>query len=210
MRSDLWQRIEESRSRWNVLEHPFYTRWSAGELTADELAHYSGQYRHAVCAIADMSAASAAKATGEVRDGMLRHAAEESSHVPLWDAFTEAVGGEPAADASPETAECVAAWTADDGLTSTLARLYAVESGQPEISRTKREGLLSHYGVNEGPATEYFKLHETLDHEHAAEARAVIERLGDEAGDDQLVAAAESAFKANWRLLDGVERHFGR
>src|SRR3954454_3425923 len=44
--NDVWQRIEQARARWNVLEHPFYQRWSAGDLTREELADYSGQYRH--------------------------------------------------------------------------------------------------------------------------------------------------------------------
>ena len=42
MSIDVWERIEQARERWNVLEHPFYERWSAGELTRDELAEYSG------------------------------------------------------------------------------------------------------------------------------------------------------------------------
>ena len=59
MTQRIWERIEQSRERWNVLRHPFYRRWSNGELSADELARYSGQYRHAVKAIATMSAAAA-------------------------------------------------------------------------------------------------------------------------------------------------------
>ena len=50
-----WDRIEQARERWNVLRHPFYRRWSAGELSSEELARYSGQYRHAVEAIAALS-----------------------------------------------------------------------------------------------------------------------------------------------------------
>ena len=33
-----WERIEGSRRRWDVLNHPFYKRWTAGELTAEERA----------------------------------------------------------------------------------------------------------------------------------------------------------------------------
>ena len=33
MSTDVWERIEQARERWNVLDHPFYQRWSAGELT---------------------------------------------------------------------------------------------------------------------------------------------------------------------------------
>ena len=52
MPQSVWDRIEEARARHDVLQHPFYVRWSAGELTSEELARYSGQYRHAVTAIA--------------------------------------------------------------------------------------------------------------------------------------------------------------
>jgi pyrroloquinoline-quinone synthase len=199
----VWDRIEESRSRWNVLCHPFYERWSRGELTRAELGRYSGQYRHAVEAIAAMSAA-AAEAAPE-RSELARHADEEAGHVRLWDGFVSAVDGSTDAAPTPETRECVDAWTADDGLVATLARLYAIESGQPEISRTKREGLAVFYGVEAGTGTAYFDVHEARDAEHAAEARELIEELSAGADEDAIVSAAESAFRANWRLLDGVE-----
>ena len=66
---NLWDRIEESRSKWNVLQHPFYQRWSAGELTLEELADYSGQYRYATEAVAAMSAGVAEVAPEAEPDG---------------------------------------------------------------------------------------------------------------------------------------------
>jgi pyrroloquinoline-quinone synthase len=197
-----WERIERSRERWDVLRHPFYRRWSAGELSAEDLARYSGQYRHAVEAIATMSAA-AADALPE-RPELRRHAAEELGHVRLWDGFVEASAGDPADAPTTETRECVRAWTAADGPVATLARLYAIESGQPQISRTKREGLLERYGFADGEGTAYFKVHASRDVDHAAEVRELISELASEADEDELVGAAESAFRANWRLLDGV------
>jgi pyrroloquinoline-quinone synthase len=199
----IWERIENARSRWNVLRHPFYRRWSDGELTREELARYSGQYRHAVQAIATMSDGLADATPG--RDDVARHAREEREHVALWDGFVNAVGGDPVAAATPETRACVTEWTAAGSRPAELlARLYAIESGQPEIARIKREGLVDRYGVEPGAGTHYFEVHEGLDAEHAAEARALIEELREDADDDALVAAAESAFRANWRLLDGV------
>lgn len=210
MTNSFWDRVEEIRGRCNVLEHSFYARWSAGELTGEELADYAGEYRHAVGAIAEASATAAALSKGTpAREALLRHAAEEASHIPLWDGFVTAVGGgrrEPA----PETAECVAAWTDGGELLPTLVTLYAIESGQPEISRVKREGLLAFYGVEDGPATDYFALHAELDREHAAEARDLIEEMLEGADQDELAAVAESAFRGYWTLLDGVERRFGR
>ncbi len=201
---NLFDRIEEARARWNVLEHPFYVRWSAGELSPEELARYAGQYRHAVEAIAAISARAAQDAPPPASDEVRRHAAEEAAHVPVWDGFVAAVGGSVDAAPTEETAECVAAWTAEDGLLPTLARLYAIESGQPGISATKRAGLRDHYGVSDGSGTEYFRVHEGADEAHAAQSRRLISELAEPADEDRLVAAAESAFRANWRLLDGV------
>jgi pyrroloquinoline-quinone synthase len=200
----IWDRIEESRKRHNVLKHPFYVRWSAGELSAEDLARYSGQYRHAVRAIASMTAAAAREVPDDARESLREHAAEEAEHVTLWDGFVDAAGGDVSTDATPETAECVDAWTSEDGPLETLARLYAVESGQPEIARVKRQGLLDAYGFEEGPATEYFRVHEARDSEHASQSRELIERLATDRDADRIVAAADSAFRANWRLLDGV------
>jgi pyrroloquinoline-quinone synthase len=198
----IFDRIERKRSRWNVLEHPFYRRWSAGELTAEDLARYSGQYRHAVEAIATLSDAAADSAPE--RSELRRHAAEELGHVRLWDGFVEASGGGTDDAPTPETAECVRAWTADDDLLGYLIRLYAIESGQPEISRTKREGLLDRYRFEDGSGTAYFRVHETRDTEHAAEVRELVAELAGDDDADRLVDAAEQAFRANWRLLDGV------
>jgi pyrroloquinoline-quinone synthase len=199
----IWERIEEARGRWNVLEHPFYLRWSAGELSGSELARYSGQYRHATEAIARLSEIAAGAAPAAQRAGLAAHAVEETEHVELWDGFVDAVGGDSAAAPTAETQECVDAWTAEDGFAPALVRLYAIESGQPQISRTKREGLATHYGVGDGHGNAYFRLHERRDVEHAAQARELIEQQQG-ADEDAMVAAAESAFAANWRLLDGV------
>lgn len=204
MSKTVWERIEESRNRHNVLEHPFYQRWSAGELELGELARYAGQYRHATAAIARLSAEAADAAPPEHRDELRAHAAEEEAHIGLWDGFVEGVGGEIGAEPTSETTDCVRAWTADDGYLESLARLYAIESGQPQIAEVKRQGLKEFYGIDEGPATEYFKVHESMDVEHASEARRLIEEAITPEDEDAIVNAAESAFAANWRLLDGV------
>src|SRR3954467_5050613 len=81
---DFWTRLDAVRSEWNVLEHSFYRRWSAGELSSGELAAYSGQYRHAVVALAEASASAASKADGPLRAHLEGHTAEEASHVELW------------------------------------------------------------------------------------------------------------------------------
>jgi len=209
---EFWSNLEAVRARWNVLEHPFYQRWSAGELTRDELAVYSGQYRHAVQALADAAASAARAAEPALRTPLEAHAAEESSHVALWDGFVHAVGGDAGAEATSETAACALAWSGaeDRTLLEALVALYAIESAQPAIARTKQDGLAAHYGIDEGPAVEYFALHAELDLEHAAAERALIEPRLTDADADALLAEAERVLRANWELLDGVERLNGR
>jgi pyrroloquinoline-quinone synthase len=205
---DLWTRLEHARDRCNVLEHPFYQRWSRGELERDELAAYAGQYRHAVVALAEAAAGAARMASQELRPQLEAHAVEEAGHIALWDDFTAAIGGDPAATANPETAACARAWAGNGerDLLRSLVALYAIESGQPAIADTKRQGLREFYGCESGPATAYFDLHAELDHEHAAAERALIEPRLEAADEDTLVAEAEAVLRANWELLDGVER----
>jgi pyrroloquinoline-quinone synthase len=201
-----FDRLDAVRERWNVLEHPFYTRWSEGELTRDELSFYAGEYRHAVVALADGLAAAAREAEPEIRTTLAAHAAEESSHVALWDAFGAELDSPRDAEPRAETAACAEAWTAGRGSLERLVTAYAVESAQPAISQTKLDGLLEHYGFEEGPATEYFALHAERDVEHAAQSRELIARRLDGADEERLLELAEGALRGNWELLDGVER----
>jgi len=189
------ERIDDARGRWNVLEHPFYKRWSCGELTRDELAYYAGEYRHAVVALADT-----AKKTGNEE-----HARDEADHVWLWDEFVAVFGARTAGEPSAETAKCVTAWTAPENRREALAVMYAIEAGQPAVSQAKLDGLAEHYGVaTDEPGAAYFALHSERDHEHAAESRRELER-GDDADLDRLVEVAEAALRGNWTLLDGVD-----
>jgi pyrroloquinoline-quinone synthase len=203
---DLFDRLEAARERWNVLDHPFYQRWSAGELTRGELAAYAGEYRHAVVALAEAVEGAAAEADPAAAGELREHAAEEAAHVDLWDDFAQAVGADLHRDPRAETSECVEAWTGGRDTLERLVASYVVEAAQPAISQTKLEGLVRHYGLDEGPATEYFALHAERDHEHAAHTRRLIEERLDGTDEDRLVKVGEDALRGNWRLLDGMER----
>jgi pyrroloquinoline-quinone synthase len=192
---ELCARIDEARQRWDVLRHPFYTRWERGELTREELAFYAGEYRHAVIALAR------AAASGGDPD----HASEEAAHVALWDRFAAALEAPLDREPTPETRACAAAWAPRDRFDA-LAVLYAVESAQPTIAQTKLAGLVEHYGFGaDDDATAYFSLHGERDVEHAAAARQALATAPPEDA-DALAAVGERALEANWRLLDGVER----
>jgi pyrroloquinoline-quinone synthase len=219
-----FERADAICRRCDVLRHPFYQRWTRGELERRELGHYAGQYRHAVVALADASAHAAdnpvAKSSGTpARLGPLgdvedyacvssnHHADEERAHIALWDLFLASSGGDSDATPSAETADCVAAWAAPDrDRAATLAALYAIESSQPAISATKRTGLVAHYGAApESDATRYFDVHAVVDTKHAEQDRRELAGLMRCADESRLLAEMERVLTANWRLLDGVE-----
>lgn len=203
----LFDRLDAARERWNVLRHPFYRRWSEGELSREELSFYAAEYRHAVIALADASEAVADACEDAAHATLAEHAREERDHVGLWDRFAQALEADLDREPLAETAECADAWRAAADELEGLVVLYAVEANQPAISHTKLAGLRAHYGMAEpDPAVAYFSLHAERDHEHAAQSRGLLERRLGELDADRAVTLAEGALAGNWRLLDGVER----
>lgn len=193
----LFERLTDVQEHWNVLRHPFYTRWERGELTISELSFYAGEYRHAVVALARQAEQAGSD-----------HAAEEVGHIALWDDFAAELDADLDREPRPETLVCVGSWLGGRDRLERLAVLYAVESAQPAISQTKLKGLVEHYGFDpegQGAAAAYFTVHAERDLEHARESSELLAAEATEADVERLVTAAEAALRGNWRLLDGVE-----
>ena len=198
-----------------LLDHPFYSAWSKGALTHDVLQKYAEQYYHWVLAFPTWLSATHSNATDmALRQSILANLNDEEqgadNHPELWLRFCDALGLDRGAVASaellPETQAAIAAMRQvcrNTPAVAGLAALYAYESQQPEVMRTKREGLRDLYGVRSGH--DYFELHETMDVTHSAEERAMIDARA--AGhEDAILAAAQTAVDATYTLLDGIER----
>jgi pyrroloquinoline-quinone synthase len=202
-------------ARRRLLDHPFYQAWSDGALTPQDLRTYAGQYYHWVHAFPTWLSAAHANATDlTTRQAILENLIDEErgpeNHPELWLRFTDALGLDRdevrRADLLPETADAIAAMRRvcrDMAAVAGVAALYAYESQQPDVMRTKREGLRDLYGVTTGH--DYFVAHERLDVEHAAGERDLIVRHG-EGHEEAVLEAARAALDATYTILDGVNR----
>ncbi len=213
--SSVVAQVQDRIARQRLLDHPFYTAWSKGELSREILQKYAEQYYHWVNAFPTWLSATHSNATDfAMRQSILNNLVDEEqgseNHPELWLRFCDALGLDRdavrSADLLPETREAIAAMRRvcrDEPAVAGLTALYAYESQQPEVMKTKREGLRDLYGVTSGH--DYFVVHETKDIEHSAEERAMIAQhaAGHEAA---VLDAAAIALDATYRLLDGVER----
>jgi pyrroloquinoline-quinone synthase len=224
MHDSLWTKVDEILSRHDLLTHPFYRAWSAGELTRDQLAFYGEQYLAHVAAFPTyLTVLHARLPEGETRRAVLTNAFEEEadgrSHAELWRDFVAGMGGNRAASGQslPEIQSLVATFNTvarEEAPAAALAAFYAYESQVPRVAKEKRRGLQEWYGA--GRATcEYFRVHETADVHHAAVWRGLLESemvkaeaVSPEAAADceaAILRGAERAARALWHALDGIE-----
>ena len=215
MSSAVLDTVHDLISRRRLLDHPFYTAWSRGELTREALQTYAEQYYHWVHAFPTWLSAAHANATDlETRRELLENLIDEErgpeNHPELWLRFCDALGLDREAVANAEllaeTAAAIASMRAvcrEAPTAAAVAALYAYESQQPEVMKVKREGLSGMYGVTSGH--DYFVVHETADVAHSAGERGIVERHG-RGQEDAVAAATRAALDATYTLLDGVER----
>jgi pyrroloquinoline-quinone synthase len=87
--------------------------------------------------------------------------------------------------------------------------MYALESEQPKISRTKLEGLKKFYGMDGGDGTVYFQEHEEADVRHAGVWRDILNGAAPEGQAEALEAAIVSLETQN-AVLDSVMENCAR
>jgi len=185
-----------------LLDHPFYRRWSRGEVSVEELRAYAAQYRHFEAALP--SHLEAVAADEALRDVALRNLDDEQTHLQLFDAFAAALGEPQPAAPSPamqsllDVYQQAGARNAAEG----FAALLAYEAQSPDVAASKAAGLREH-GILDGEGLAFWDLHATLDRDHAGWALDALSECG--ASEAELGDSIEAAASAWWAFLDERE-----
>ena len=210
--SYLVRNLDAEIERCSLLKHSFYTMWSEGKLSQEHLAGYSQEYFQLVRTVPEL----VATIGGFVRDAPTKSVVsgimeEEAQHVELWAKFASALGVPKAAlMAYQGTAKTRRALSrlrsaAEASFCEGAAAMYAIESEQPKISRTKLDGLKAFYGMSaDGDGTEYFREHEVADVRHAAVWRSILQREASGRAESVSLEAAAMSQSVQNTILDSV------
>jgi pyrroloquinoline-quinone synthase len=209
---------------YDLLQHPFYQAWTAGELDREDLREYALDYYEHVHAFPSYLAALALRLEeGSLRRAVLANMNEElgregnarqvqPEHAKLWMDFATGMGdcGHAHPHAPVEEIHALIrhfSRVAGEGSPEeALAAFYAYESQVPRIAGSKEKGLRECYGADDKTCA-YFTLHQTADVHHAQVWRKQLEKLvaADPEAGSRALAAAETAARALWHALDGIE-----
>ena len=219
-----FERIEASIAKYDLLCHPYYKAWAAGELTRDDLREYARNYYHHVEAFPCYLAELALRLDeGELRRAVLANMCEEKGaaseygkdsvpHSELWLDFAEGMGARrdmrwhvPVAEVQ-ELMRHFHRVAGEGTPEEALAAFYVYESQVPRLAKEKGRGLREMYGAD-GKTCGYFTLHATADVLHSNVWRKQLENritANPEAAQAAL-DTAENTAQLLWQALDGIE-----
>jgi pyrroloquinoline-quinone synthase len=220
---DFFQQLDARIGQFDLLCHPFYKAWSAGELSRDDLREYARDYYHHVNAFPTyLAELSMRLEESELRRAVLANLADEKGwddatgknpeHTELWLDFAEGMGASRDPRGHTPVAEIEGLMSFFHGVASSgtpeeaLAAFYAYESQVPRVAREKARGLREMYGADDRTCG-YFTLHSTADVYHAQVWRQQLARRLEQNPNaaEPALAAAGNAAQALWSALDGIE-----
>jgi pyrroloquinoline-quinone synthase len=203
----LQQRFDDAIRDRLLLDHPFYQRWEAGELSREELTHYAEQYRHFETMLPlFLRRLSAKLGPGGARDLVDANLADEvsaPSHLQLFERFASFYGARDV-EMSPATRALVEAYSdvLRRGPVAALAGLLAYESQGAAIADSKADGLAAHYGASR-QALEFWQEHGSIEGDHAQWTFDALESLRPNIA--EVERAARAVADAWWSFLDERE-----
>ena len=218
------EQLEASIARYDLLCHPFYKAWAAGDLTRDDLREYARHYYHHVQAFPSYLAEFALRLDeGELRRAVLANMMDEKgtaggsgknsvTHSELWLDFAECMGSRrdmqwhlPVTQVR-ELMKHFHRVASDGSPEQALAAFYAYESQVPRVAGEKERGLREMYGADDKTCG-YFALHATADIHHSDVWRTQLKNriAGNPQAAHAALDAAGSTANMLWQALDGIE-----
>jgi len=209
------EQLREQIADKQLLLHPFYQDWNQGKLSVERLAAYSKQYYHHVSAFPRyLSATHSMCEDAEARKALLENLNDEEGgasedavpHPKMWKDFAEGLGAtaEELEQGQPRTA---VKRTIDTFLKRTrssyaegLGAIYAYEYQGVAVAKTKRDGLISNYGIEDEKTLGYFTEHQEADVLHRSDLERLINKLPTE-DKPRALEAAKDVSACLWDLL---------
>jgi pyrroloquinoline-quinone synthase len=221
---EFFEQLDARIGKYDLLCHPFYKAWSAGQLTRDDLRQYAQHYYHHVEAFPSYLAAFGMRLEdGELRRAVLANMCDEKGvegrpgkdavpHSELWLDFAEGMGSSRNLDwhtPVPEVRQLIRHFhqvASEGSAEDALAAFYTYESQVPRIAKEKERGLRESYGADDKTCG-YFSLHATADVHHSKVWRKQLENriVANPQAADAALTAAENAARMLWKALDGIE-----
>ncbi len=214
-------KLEEKIQQKHMLASPFYARWQQGQLSRGELQGYVKEYYQFEKEFPRFISALHSRCEDiEMRQHLLDNLIDEErgadNHPELWLRFAEGLGVSredmKAHFHSDETEHLVRVFrkhvTSSNPIDG-LAALYAYERQQPDIARTKMDGLRCFYNISDEPTVAFFKAHQSYDVFHAETEITLLSKLcKDSDSEARAIAVAEETLNALYDFLDGIERRY--
>ena len=189
---DYKQALDSKISKYNLLKHPFYQAWSAGELPVEALKCYAREYGAFISTLP--------KGWETLNDA--ETVEEETEHIEMWEDFADGLDTEISDAQVPQVKTLLdTADTLFSNSETALGALYAFEAQQPETAKSKLVGLKAFYQLPE-KVEPYFVTHSHNEHE----AEKILERIGvlSSEAQDTAIQACEQMSTALWDALTGI------
>ncbi len=197
----------------HLLTHPFYAKWVAGTLPKAAIRGYARQYYAFKSSFPRfLSAIHSRCEDPDVRQAILENLWDEEhgkeNHRELWLRFAEGVGvarddviGADRNEATEALVQTYREVCAESEPAAGLAAIHAYKQQVPAVAGAKIGGLAAHYGIDDDRTLAFWRVHESLDVEHADAERRILA----DAEFQPVLDATRRALDAWWRFLDAVD-----
>lgn len=191
----------------SLLKHPFYVRWTQGELKLEDLRVYAKEYYHLVKRVPGIVVRVRDRIPEQYGERFQKLAdenhQEELEHIGLWERFARSLDV-PLKELqsyipSKKTKEAVATMEhlAERSFGDGVVVMYSLELDLPAIAQTKKQGLKDFYELTSEDAHCYFD-------EHMGEEKHLRVWREVSVNGDRGRETAKKCLTAQYSILDAV------